>query len=247
MLLGANLVIARISGGYFDLDAESNALLNTWSLSVEEQFYLVFPALLMLGFAIARRVRYARWVPGSLVLGVGAVSFFAALLEASGYVLPRESWLLGFYSPVTRAWEFAAGALLALYAPRIFVLSRRCAGAFAVAGVALLAVSPFVIDDTTTLPGPLTLLPVLGTMSLLLAGADPANRIGRLLSTPALVRVGDWSYSIYLWHWPLIAIATLRWPNTRWVAPAAAVVSILPAIASYRWVEAPIRAYNPPR
>lgn len=84
-------------------------------------------------------------------------------------------------------------------------------------------------------------------MSLLLAGADPANRIGRLLSTPALVRVGDWSYSIYLWHWPLIAIATLRWPNTRWVAPAAAVVSILPAIASYRWVEAPIRAYNPPR
>ena len=97
MLLGANLVIARISGGYFDLDAESNALLKTWSLSVEEQFYLVFPALLMLGFAIARRVRYARWVPGSLVLGVGAVSFFAALLEASGYVLPRESWLLGLY------------------------------------------------------------------------------------------------------------------------------------------------------
>ena len=97
MLLGANLVIARISGGYFDLDAESNALLKTWSLSVEEQFYLVFPALLMLGFAIARRVRYARWVPGSLVLGVGAVSFFAALLEASGYVLPRESWLLGSY------------------------------------------------------------------------------------------------------------------------------------------------------
>ncbi len=141
VFLGANLVIAKITGGYFDLEAETNALLNTWSLSVEEQFYLAFPLLLVLGWTIARRRGFG-WAPLAVVGGVAVFSFGVAVLGASGFVLPREAWLLGFYSPLTRAWEFAAvGALVALLGGRAVVTSRRLADGLGLVGTGLLAVS----------------------------------------------------------------------------------------------------------
>lgn len=243
--LAANFVIAKLTGDYFGLDAESNALLNTWSLSVEEQFYLIFPALLFVSWLLARRTG-KRWFPIAMLSLVGLISFGLTLLGSSGYVLPVEGWLLGFYSPFTRVWEFAVGALLALAGERAMVRTTTGASAFGFAGVLMLTASLFLFDGSTVFPGVATLLPVFGTLGLLLAGTFRAGAAYRVLSTPPMVRIGDWSYSIYLWHWPLIVFATLLWPDTGWAALLAALVSFLPAIASYRWLETPFRTRATP-
>jgi len=246
VLLGANVVIARLTGDYFDVAADSNALLNTWSLSVEEQFYLIFPLLLGLTWTLAR-TRRARTVASlAVVSGLGVASFVAALAGSSGYQLASQPWLLGFYSPVTRVWEFGVGALLALLGPRLAVESKRLAAVLGGWGAALLLVSLFAITGSTPFPGPVTLVPVAGTAALLVAGSARDGVTARVLSFSPLVRLGDWSYSIYLWHWPLIVFAGALWPHHERAALVAAVVSFVPAIASYRWVETPLRTRPTP-
>lgn len=242
MLLAANLVIATSTGGYFDAPAETNPLLNTWSLSVEEQFYLVFPLLLAIGWRLARRTRSLGWGPLVLVSAVAAVSFSGAVLGSLGFTLPVGTWLIGFYSPVTRAWEFAVGAVLALGWTAIrAVMPARGALYLGLAGTALLACSLVLVSGSTPFPGVWTLLPVAGTLLLIIAGINSSNRISRVLATRPMVMIGDWSYSIYLWHWPFIVFARLLWPGDSMALGLAAVLSFVPAYASYRWVEEPLR------
>jgi len=224
MAFAANWVIAATTGGYFDAPAATNPLLHTWSLSVEEQFYLVFPALLALGLLLRRRAL--------LVSAVTAISLVAALVGVNPFV---QSWLLGFYSPLTRAWEFGAGALLALSAARP---GARMRSLFAVGGVAGVVASFVLIDGTTAYPSAWTLLPVGATVLLIAAET-------KLLSAAPLVRIGDWSYSIYLWHWPFIVFATLLWPEVGHARTIAAACSFIPALASYRFVERPFRTLRP--
>ncbi len=247
ILLSANLVIARTTGGYFDAPAETNPLLNMWSLSVEEQFYLAFPLLLASGWALVRRGSSNR-TPYVIVTGVGVASFALAIIGSIG-VTPSASWmtvlqnvLLGFYSPLTRAWEFAAGALLALALHRGLQFTRTWVLTLGVAGSILLAVSLSIISGATPFPGVWTLLPVAGTLGLLVAGSGDPNAVSRALSSPPMTRIGDWSYSIYLWHWPMIVFARILWDGQPAPIVAAALLSIIPAYVSYRWVEEPIRA-----
>jgi peptidoglycan/LPS O-acetylase OafA/YrhL len=215
----ANWVIAATTGGYFDRPAGANPLLHTWSLSVEEQFYFLFPALLALGW----RVRRARLV----VAAVTVLSFAGALSFG------------GFYDPLTRAWEFGAGSLLALAAPQL--RSRHLATIASLAGIELLLLSVLVLDDGTPFPSAWTLLPVAASVLLLLGGTNAASPVTRVLSTRPFVRVGDWSYSLYLWHWPLIVLAVALWPAAPHVRLAAALVSVVPALLSYHFVEQPLR------
>lgn len=256
MLLVANAVIARTSGGYFDADAATNPLLHTWSLSVEEQFYLIFPALIALGWYLASRRKALGRLPFLLLTSVTVVSFGLACfgLKLFGLMQQHAPALLtpyttvaqaafGFYSPVTRSWEFAVGALLALAAASSAPGWRRTGGAFGVFGIALIVVSLLVISDTTPFPSMWTLIPVGGTLLLLAAGCshEDSNGVSRLLSTRPMVKVGDWSYSIYLWHWPFIVFAAALWPGSRAALLIAAGLSFIPAVASYYWVEKPIR------
>lgn len=247
MLLAANFVISRLTGDYFALEAETNVLLNTWSLSVEEQFYLAFPMILVVAWALSRRLRSMTLLPIITVSLVGAGSFGLAMAGASGYLPPVEPWLAGFYSPLTRAWEFAVGSLLALLGERALIQSKPLAGALGSVGAILLGVSLVAISGDVPFPSLITLVPVAGTLLLLLAGNVRDGATSRVLSSTPMVRIGDWSYSIYLWHWPLIVFATILWPHNPTAAPIAAAVSFLPAMASYHWVETPLRTKAAPR
>ena len=245
MLLVANFVIARTTGGYFDAPAETNPLLNTWSLSVEEQFYLVFPALIALGWFLARRHGWLRFSPQLLLGAIAVISFSLAIASANGLTFRGSGSILGFYSPFTRVWEFAVGALLTLALVRWTRRAPLLMTVLGTAGLLMLAASLWLITDTTPFPGPWTLLPVAGTLLLLLAGSQRDAISTRLLSTKPMVKIGDWSYSIYLWHWPLIVFAGLLWPDRPLILWSAALFSFIPALASYRWVEQPIRSFDP--
>ena len=241
MLSIANFVIARITGGYFDPAAETNPLLNTWSLSVEEQFYLIFPAVLVLGWVLAKRTTRLSGAPFLLISVIAILSFGLTLAQTFGQTFLGSEILLGFYSPFARAWEFAVGALLAIALTKITIsITAQIMSVVGTVGIGLLAASLWLIDGSRSSPGPWTLLPVTGTLLLLLAGTCE-NRVSRTLSTKPLVKIGDWSYSIYLWHWPFIVFSIYLWPYSPYAAIIAAVVSLAPALASYYWLEQPIR------
>jgi peptidoglycan/LPS O-acetylase OafA/YrhL len=248
MLLVANFVISENTGDYFGIPAESNPLLHTWSLSVEEQFYLMFPAILLLGWVLSRRGRRIPWAT-VLVGTVAVVSLWLAIAggPALGPLAPWAKYLVGFYGPFARSWEFAVGALLALAPTSRFLRSPRHAQLLAWLGVALLAGSALLFDKATPFPGPWTLLPVAGTLLVIAAGTHHLTGVNRALALPAMVKIGDWSYSIYLWHWPLMVFAVRLWPEARLASIVAGAVSFLPAVASYRWVEQPIRRLPPLR
>jgi peptidoglycan/LPS O-acetylase OafA/YrhL len=241
MLLFANFVIVRTTGGYFAPEAETNPLLNTWSLSVEEQFYLVFPVVIALGWYIGHRNSKFRAAPFLIVSVLAVLSSGLALAGSLGWTFRGSETILGFYSPFTRAWEFAAGALLALVLGKGEArLSSRLSSVMGLIGIGMLVASLWLITKATYFPGPWTLLPVTGTLLLLLAGTQN-NPVSHTLSTRPMVKIGDWSYSIYLWHWPFIVFAIYLWPYSSYAAVLAAIISLAPALASYYWVEQPIR------
>ena len=250
LFLGANIVILRTTGSYFDAPAEANPLLHTWSLSVEEQFYLAFPLLVaIIALRVGKRdssVRTLTWVISSVAL----ISFLLNVLLTFGLVgrswtSQPEAW--AFYLPITRAWEFSLGALIAVWwhgRTREEHTARRqpwsTALILAVSGLVLIAFSAAWIDEASNFPGLVALIPVVGTALVIIAGGMGANSVSRALSTRPMTAIGDMSYSIYLWHWPIIVFALVLWPYP-WTGIAAAAVSFIPAYLAYRFVEQPIR------
>src|ERR1035437_350618 len=150
--------------------------------------------------------------------------------------------VFAFYSSPTRAWEFAVGALLALAAPSIARVPRALASLAAGVGLILVLASGLIIDGSTQFPGWATLLPVGATALLLASGTVAQGWLQRALSIRPLVWIGDRSYSWYLWHWPLIVLASGLGLAASISGSAAAAFSLVPAALSYRYVEQPIRA-----
>lgn len=194
-LFGANIIFAQ-SAGYFSPSAQENPLLHLWSLGVEEQFYLVWPPLIaMLSIRRWRAVR--PW----LALGLLVISLSGAqTMVASG----QSVW--AFFGPPLRAWEFLAGAVLALGLVRA-PAREVVANVAAILGLLLIAASLALLTDASPFPGLLALPACLGTALVLWSGQSGEVAGGAVLRLPPMVAVGRISYSLYLWHWPLLVLA----------------------------------------
>ncbi|MDB5593942.1 MAG: acyltransferase [Hyphomicrobiales bacterium] len=234
------------TSNYFSPDAELRPLLHTWSLSVEEQFYIFAPVLIWFVYTHLQK----RW---ALVLTPLVIASFALAVYAT-HTAPTA----GFYLIATRAWELLLGAMLTLKQPAP-VRSRAMMNALATAGLVLLCIGMFTIHASDPFPGINALYPCVGTALIIYAG-QPAREqkisgptyVTRLLSTLPLVLVGRISYSLYLVHWPIISFyryASLDEPAAA-TALAMAAASIVLATLSYRYVEQPFRkphAWSAPR
>ena len=228
--LFASNIFFFVSAGYFDGPSELKPLLHTWSLAVEEQFYIVFPLLMLL---IARRFagRFA------IVLSVVAVTSFVA---CTIFTPTNES--AAFYLLPFRAWELLIGSAIAVGAvPRIeHPLLREAAAAL---GLFMLAWAVFVFTSETPFPGVAALLPTLGSALIIHAGGSGQTWVGRALSLRPIVFVGLISYSLYLWHWPVAVYVKGLVVNELGGAEKTAVVivSFALAILSWKFVETPFR------
>lgn len=231
----SNIQFIRSGADYYGGSAERHPLLHTWSLSVEEQFYFVWPlAIAGIALLVARRKSFKAT---HLLTAITLVGFAAA--EWSRHKLPLE----GFYFSAFRLWEFSAGAMLAAYqrdyAPAAGPLSH--AGGWL--GLLLLLGSTTLMSADSTFPGVGALPTVLGTL-LVLHGTTgaPDAPLHRLLGFSPFQTLGRLSYSIYLWHWPFLIFGTALIPYASlWERLALVFASAGVAELSYRFVESPLR------
>lgn len=228
-------VLFYFESGYFDGPAELKPLLHTWSLAVEEQFYLLFPILLLVHSRYSK-IHFKYW---ALVLF--ALSF---LLCVFGTGLNKIG---SFYMLPTRAWELLGGGLIALYSlPAIS--SRFLREMLALTGVIFIGSSLALFDSETFFPGYSALVPVVGTMVLLYTGEGEHRRtlVARVLSIKPIVFVGLISYSLYLWHWPILVFSNYVSAARLDVLQIGLVVFVIFAVSvlSWRYVEVPFREKN---
>ncbi|MBZ9962652.1 acyltransferase family protein [Mesorhizobium sp. BR1-1-2] len=234
-----NLWLIRWSFDYFASDAANNPFIHFWSLSVEEQFYLAWPALLVLA-AWLRPGRRAAIV----VIGVtGLVSFVACAWLTS--VSPPWAF---YFSPL-RAWEFAAGGLATMVPANFLRYHPRLRAAQGWLGLALIVPAYLLLDEALPFPGLLALLPVVGTVLLLVSGAGERQAGGKLaggptavLSLPPMQWIGRLSYSLYLWHWPVIVYAGMVTAELSGLDRFACLaLTLMLSIFTYHVVENPVR------
>ena len=222
-LFGANFNFAAQGVDYLQSQAAPSPLQHFWSLAVEEQFYFVWPAVLVL--LIWLGLRHATPV----VLGVAVVASLACSIVQTG-----GTW--AYFSPATRAWELGAGCLLALAGDRLRRIPRGLARVMAGAGLGGIVVAALSYDDSTPFPGYAAALPVLATV-LVLAGRGDA-----VLAVAPMRWIGRISYPLYLWHCPVLMIAEqAHGPLTGRTRLALVLVSVVLAIITYVLVENPIR------
>ena len=228
---------------YSDVDVTEGLLVHYWSLSIEEQFYLCWPALVAICAAVVRRV--GGWsiravlgpVVGLLIVGSATASVLVThRIGSEAYFL---TWL--------RIWELGIGAGLAVAIPWIPRMSTSARGFIAFAGIVAIVGAATTFDTATAFPGKAAALPVLGTAAVLATGVTGSGIVNRFLGTAPLPMIGRLSYAWYLWHWPAIGIAILldrRWTggsNSTWATILAIVASLGLAALSHVLIENPVR------
>lgn len=230
----ASNILFWLESGYFNGAAELKPLLHTWSLAVEEQYYVLFPLFLMLTWR-----RGKRWI--LVVLALVAVSSLG-FAEWSAHRYPDAA----FYLLPFRIWELLLGAFAALHlahSAKALAESRPMLGQFmAGAGLVCIAYGVFAFDELTPFPGLNALAPATGALLIILFGI-PSTFVGRLLATRPMVKIGLISYSAYLWHQPLFAFARLRSPHepASWLFITLALASLVLAYLTWRHIEWPFR------
>lgn len=227
----SNIVLATDTDSYFGPQAAYNPFTHTWSLGVEEQFYLVFPLLLYWHQRLHQGPKAVRFVAG---LSLASLALCAVL----SFAAPK----FAFYLMFTRFWELGAGMLLCLTIARWRPWAAQHGAKLALAGLAAIGVG-LTMHEGPLFPFPLALLPVAGTAAVIASiCAAPGTAPGRLLASRILVGIGLLSYSLYLWHWPVFVL--FRWTtglDRPEFAAAALALTILLALLSYWLIERPLR------
>jgi peptidoglycan/LPS O-acetylase OafA/YrhL len=250
-LFAANFRFAHQDISYFDQGSGVSPLQHYWSLAVEEQFYVVWPLLLLLCLGLVRLARRGR--PDQRRLPRRVVFLMLVAVTAGSFVWSvaqtASEPASAYFSTFTRAWELGLGALVALASPALLRrIGRRTGSAMAVLGLGAIVAASIGFTSHTPFPGYAAALPVVGAALLLLAGAGATAPVTwPLLDNPLMRRIGDWSYSLYLWHWPAL-ILTER-ALARSLTPLETLAAVAGAVGlsylTYRFVETPFRNGRP--
>jgi peptidoglycan/LPS O-acetylase OafA/YrhL len=234
LLLTGNIHMWKETGDYWGSAADDIPLLHTWSLALEEQFYLIFPVLMVVLLRIGRK----SVVP---ILLAGALASLAYCVVATG-----SAPATAFYLLPARAWELLVGCLLATATYRVpeRFSRHRWAGALSLVGLLMLVASYFLIRSGAGFPGYKALMPTIGTLLVLACTGPGRGVVGSFLSTRPLVFVGRISYSLYLWHWPIIVfwrLHTMEDVSSPRHAIPIFLASLAAASLSWHFVEKPFR------
>jgi peptidoglycan/LPS O-acetylase OafA/YrhL len=238
----SNLHFAKSAVDYLAADLKTNPLLHTWSLSVEEQFYLVWPLLVAFAFAVSawqqRFFNRPRLIFWGLIFWLSLVTAgsFAISLHLTEVRQPSA-----FFLSHARAWEFSVGAIALLIPLARFKAPWQALWGWLGCG-AMLSAAVF-YTEATRFPGMAAVLPTLATVVILRAGAaNHETRLAQFFRLPGLQWIGRLSYSWYLWHWPVLVFANVMMTSPPvWLRVGLVALSLIPAIASYHWLENPIR------
>lgn len=239
-----NWVLAADSVDYMAENNEPSMVQHYWSLSIEEQFYIVLPVVLLGAYFLFKRFRRnqsGRGIdPHNVFIGTLGALLLGSFIFSVVYT--GHSAAQAYFVTPTRLWEFAAGGLLAML-PAATALPHRTRNLLGWAGVACIVVAAFTFSGDTAFPGYTALLPVIGALLFIRYGAtQTATGVYWWASRLPALRVGDWSYAIYLWHWPLIIIAGYQLDSFTWPMKLGVIVlTVVLAAASQRWIEDPFR------
>lgn len=238
--LSASNIYFWLGSNYFSVHADLMPLLHTWSLSVEEQYYLVWPTLLIALMLVSRkRPEVFTRLLWAVLLLVG-ITTFAANVRMTTTDPPGAFFLMPM-----RAWEFALGGALMLGAPIIERWPTFVRALLFAVGIVLIGVATVMLDNAVAYPGTAVLLPTLGTVALIAAGCGPTFApLHGWLASRGMVAIGQLSYSWYLWHWPLLSLARTNDLGERYLARdgVIALVSLGLAWLTYHFIEHPIRS-----
>lgn len=239
-LFSANWRFLLQGSDYFQADGPISPLRHYWSLAVEEQFYFVWPWIMLAALAFLRRRGVARSTSlraAAMLIGLLSVASFAwALFETS------SNQGAAYYSSFSRAWELGLGALLAFAVPLCQRIPNRLRPALANIGLVGIVVSVFVVTPTSGFPAPGGLLPVVSTVLVIGAGCGGSQRFLPVLTNPVSRYLGDISFSLYLWHFPVIIfLGVLLPPGSGFFFAMSLFMTLGLAVYSYQLVEDPIR------